>query len=175
MLSLATRLRISSRWDAETATTAAVLRDLARRALTLAAEATRHENDIRAIVRRWRPDLLTQLGVGPIVAATVLCAWSHSGRIRSEAAFAMLAGAAPIPASSGQTTTRHRLNRYGDRQLNRALHTIVLSRLRHDPATQAYAQRRTAEGKTAREIKRCLKRYLARDLYRLLENPPHPA
>lgn len=172
MLRLAARLRISPSWDAETATTAAVLRDLARRALTLSGEAARHEKDILALAGSWRPDLLTQLGVGPIVAATVLCAWSHPGRIRSEAAFAMLAGAAPIPANSGQTTTRHRLNRYGDRQLNRALHTVVLCRLRYDPATQAYAKRRTAEGKTPREIKRCLKRYLARDLYRLLENPP---
>ena len=171
MVRLAARLRISPRWDTETATTARVLRDLARRALALHGEAARHEKDILAGVRSWRPDLLTQRGVGPIVAATVLCAWSHPGRIRSEAAFAMLAGAAPIPANSGQTTTRHRLNRYGDRQLNRALHTTVLSRLRHDPATQAYAKRRTAEGKTSREIKRCLKRYLARDLYRLLENP----
>jgi transposase len=147
------------------------LRDLARRALALNDEATRHEKALLANVRSWRPDLLTQLGVGPIVAATILCAWSHPGRIRSEAAFAMLAGAAPIPANSGQTTTRYRLNRYGDRQLNRALHTVVFSRLRYHPATQAYAKRRTAEGKTSRETKRCLKRYLARDLYRLLENP----
>jgi hypothetical protein len=86
----------------------------------------------------------------------------------------MLAGAAPIPATSGQATTRHRLNRYGDRQLNRAPHTAVLSRLRYHPATQAYATRRTTEGKTPREIKRCLKRYLARDLYRLLETQPNP-
>lgn len=171
MVRLAARLRISPRWDAETATTARVLRDLAQRARALSSEAARHEKDILAIVRSWRPGLLTQLGVGPIVAATVLCAWSHPGRIRSEAAFAMLAGAAPIPANSGQTTTRYRLNRYGDRQLNRALHTVVLSRLRYDPTTQAYAKRRTSEGKTSREIKRCLKRYLARDLYRLLENP----
>ena len=174
MIRRAARLRISPRWDAETATTATVLRDLAQRALALGAEAARHEKDILAHVRSWRPDLLTQLGVGPIVAATVLCAWSHPGRIRSEAAFAMLAGAAPIPANSGQTTTRYRLNRYGDRQLNRALHTAVLARLRYDPATQAYAKRRTTEGKTPREIKRCLKRYLARDLYRLLENPSQP-
>jgi transposase len=83
----------------------------------------------------------------------------------------MLAGAAPIPASSGQTV-RHRLNRSGDRQLNRALHTIVLTRLRRDPATQAYAKRRRAQGKTDREIKRCLKRYVARQLYRLLEAQP---
>jgi transposase len=171
MVRLAARLRISPGWDTETATTAVVLRDLARRALALSSEAARHQKDILAIVRSWRPDLLAQFGVGPIIAAVVLCAWSHPGRIRSEAAFAMLAGAAPIPASSGQTTNRHRLNRYGDRQLNQALYTIVLSRLRYDPATQAYAKRRTAEGKTPREIKRCLKRYLARDLYRLLENP----
>ena len=172
MVRLAARLRVSSHWDTETATTARVLRDLARRALALSSEAASHEKDILALVRCWRPDLLAQPGVGPIVAATVLCAWSHPGRIRSEAAFAMLAGTAPIPANSGQTTTRYRLNRHGDRQLNRALHTAVLSRLRHHPATQAYAQRRTTEGKTPREIQRCLKRYRARDLYRLLENPP---
>ena len=123
-------------------------------------------------MRSWRPDLLEQLGVGPIVAATVLCAWSHPGRIHSEAAFAMLAGVAPIPANSGQITTRHRLNRYGDRQLNRALHTIVLSRIRYHQATRDYVTRRTSEGKTTREIKRCLKRYIARDLYRLLEHHP---
>ena len=106
------------------------------------------------------------------MAATVLCAWSHAGRIHSEAAFAMLAGVAPIPANSGQITTRYRLNRYGDRQLNRALHTIVLSRIRYDRATRDYVARRTTEGKTTREIKRCLKRYIARDLYRQLESAP---
>ena len=173
MLRLAARLRISPRWDTETATTAAVLRGLARRALDLAAEAARHQNDIRAIVAAWRPDLLTQQGVGPITGATLLCAWSHPGRLRSEAAFAMLGGVAPIPADSGSgnTPVRFRLNRFGDRQLNCALHTIMLSRLRWDPATQDYAKRRTAQGKTPREIKRCLKRYIARDLYRLLEHP----
>ena len=106
--------------------------------------------------------------------ATVLCAWSHPGRVRSEAAFAMLAGVAPIPANSGQVTTRYRLNRYGDRQLNRALHTIVLNRQRHQEPTKAYTAKRTAEGKNPREIRRCLKRYIIRDLYRLLENPPLP-
>ena len=83
--------------------------------------------------------------------------WSYAGRLRSEAAFAALAGANPIPASSGQVT-RHRLNRSGDRQLNRALHTIVLARLRDDPSTRAYAARRTAEGKSRRDVRRCLKR-----------------
>jgi transposase len=95
------------------------------------------------------------------------------GRCRNEAALANLAGVAPIPASSGQTT-RYRLNRCGDRQLNRALHVIALTRPRHDPATRAFAERRRGEGKTDREIKRCLKRYIARQLYRQLEagQPP---
>ncbi len=135
------------------------------------AEAACHERAILAVVRSWRPDLLDQRGVGPIVAAVVLCAWSHAGRCRSDAAFANLAGAAPIPASSGQTT-RYRLNRCGDGQLNRALHVVALNRLRYDPDTRAYAERRRAEGKTDREIKRCLKRYIARQLFRILENPP---
>jgi transposase len=78
--------------------------------------------------------LLAEPGVGVISAAQILCAWSHPGRLRSEAAFAALAGVAPIPASSGQVC-RHRLNRAGDRQLNRALHTVVISRLRRDPET----------------------------------------
>jgi transposase len=125
--------------------------------------------------QRPGPDLAARpahpTGVGPIVAATVLCAWSHAGRCRTDAAFAMLGGAAPIPASSGQTV-RVRLNRSGDRQLNQALHLVVLTRLRYDPATRAYAQRRRAEGKTNREIRRCLVRYVARQLYRLLEANP---
>jgi hypothetical protein len=82
----------------------------------------------------------------------------------------MLAGVAPIPANSGQVTTRYRLNRYGDRQLNTALHTVVQIRIQYLPATRDYVARRTAEGKTSREIKRCLARYVARDLYRLLES-----
>jgi transposase len=175
MVRSASRLRLQRTWDLETRTTAAVLRDLARRALDLQDEADRYQNQILAIVRSWRPDLLARSGVGPIVAATVLCAWSHPGRVRSEAAFAMLGGAAPIPANSGQVTTRYRLNPYGDRQLNRALHTVVLSRVRWDEQTQAYVKRRAAEGKTPREIKRCLKRYVARELFRLLENAPSHA
>lgn len=171
MLRAAAKLRIRTSWDQETTTTVTVLRALARRALQLADEAAGHEEEILRIVRAWRPDLLTQRGVGPIVAATILCAWSHPGRVHSEAAFAMLAGAAPIPATSGQTVNRHRLNRYGDRQLNRALHVVVLSRLRYDDRTRAYADRRISEGKTRREVIRCLKRYVARDLYRLLEHP----
>lgn len=167
----ATALRTRPEWDTETAATVTALRTLARRARTLTAEADDLERQIRRLVKTQRADLLDQLGIGPIVAATVLCAWSHPGRVRTEAAFAMLAGVAPIPANSGQVTTRYRLNRHGDRQLNRALHTILLTRKKHDPATRAYIQRRTTEGKTPKEINRCLKRYLARDLYRQLENP----
>ena len=164
-------IRIQTSWDVETATTAATLRSLARRIRELTAEAADHRQAILGLVRAWRPDLLTRTGVGPIVAATVLCAWSHPGRCRSDAAFAMLGGAAPIPASSGQTV-RVRLNRSGDRQLNQALYTVALTRLRTDPATRAYAQRRRAQGKTNREIKRCLVRYVARQLYWQLETQP---
>ncbi len=102
------------------------------------------------------------------MAAQLIASWSHPGRLRSEACFARLAGAAPVPASSGQTQ-RHRLSRGGDRQLNRALHTIVLHRRQHDPTTRDYITRRVAEGKTRRDATRLLKRYLARHLYRVLE------
>jgi transposase len=171
MIATAARLRPgASSGDLEVTTALTVLHDLARRIRFLEAEALDHEKAIRTIVRSWRPDLLDLTGVGPIVAATVLTAWSHPGRCRNDAAFAMLAGAAPIPASSGKTV-RYRLNRSGDRQLNRALHTVVLTRLQRDDRTRAYADRRRAEGKTDREIKRCLTRYIARELYRRLESP----
>lgn len=164
----------ASKADIESLTALTVLHDLARRIRFLEAEASGHEKAIRAIVRSWRPDLLELVGVGPIVAATVLTAWSHPGRCRNDAAFAMLAGVAPIPASSGKTV-RYRLNRSGDRQLNRVLHTVTLTRLQRDDRTRAYADRRRAEGRTDREIKRCLKRYIARELYRRLESTPSAA
>jgi len=119
-------------------------------------------------VTELAPDLLKLPGVGPFSAAILLSTYSHHGRIRSEAAFAHLAGAAPIPASSGNTT-RHRLSRGGDRQLNRALHTIARSRLRYDATTRAYAERRTAQGRTPKEIKRCLTRYIARQIFRQMD------
>ncbi len=111
--------------------------------------------------------LLDHPGIGPVTAAVALAAWSHPGRVRSEAAFASLAGVNPIPASSGNTV-RHRINRGGDRRLNRALHMAVVTRMRMDPDTRAYVEKRTAEGRTPREIRRCLKRYLARQIYRHL-------
>jgi transposase len=152
-------------------TTVRALRSTARRIQFLQAEASQLQERIAQLVTAAKPQLLALPGVGPISAAQILLSWSHPGRLRSEAAFAALAGVAPIPASSGQVT-RHRLNRAGDRQLNRALHTIVLVRLREDATTQAYAKRRTAEGKSPREIKRCLKRAVARQLFRLLERNP---
>ena len=145
-----------------------VLRTLARRVEAATIEAAELEREIHAHVRALKPQLLEEPGVGPIVAAQLLVAWSHPGRVRSEAAFARLAGVAPVPASSGKTQ-RHRLSRGGDRQLNRALHTVVLHRRQHDPATKDYIAKRIAEGKSRRDATRLLKRYLARHLYRLLQ------
>jgi len=143
---------------------------LGQRITALTATAADLETQIAAIVEDMAPGLVAaEPGLGPLSAAQILLSWSHPGRIRTEAAFAMLSGTAPIPVSSGRTD-RHRLNRLGDRQLNRALHVVIITRLRCHPATRAYAQRRRAEGKTDREIRRCLKRYLARHLYRTLNN-----
>src|SRR5215218_949020 len=144
------------------------LRSTARRIQLLAVEAAELRAELERLVAAVAPWLLELPGVGPISAAQVLVSWSHAGRLRSDAAFAALAGANPIPASSGQVI-RHRLNRGGDRQLNRALHTIVLARLRDDPQTRAYAARRRGEGKSVRDIRRCLKRVVARQLFKLLE------
>lgn len=170
-------LRARPTRDLEYRTTIRVLKCTAQRVSALRAEARELEVEIQQLLTTMAPQLLNLLGVGSISAAQVLISWSHPGRFRSEAAFAMFSGAAPIPASSG-LTNRHRLNRSGDRQLNRALHTIVLTRSRIDPATQAYILRRTTEGKTLREIKRALKRSTARQLFRLLQahsQRPHPA
>ena len=130
--------------------------------------------EIDMLVGTLAPQLLDQPGVGTLLAAQVLLSWSHRRRLPNEAAFARLAGVAPIPASCGQTI-RYRLDRGGDRKLNRALHQILITRRRMHPPTNAYIDRRLQEGKSSREALRCLKRYLARNLYRLLENPPMPA
>lgn len=170
------RLRTLPSHSVEHRATVIALRRTAQRILALEAEANDLESELEKLVQNAVPRLLAETGVGPISAAQLYCSWSHRGRVRNDGAFAMLSGSAPIPASSGQTI-RYRLNRGGDRQLNCALHTIVLTRLQHDPATRAYAARRDAEGKTPREIKRCLKRYVARRLFRLLEatGPPPSA
>jgi transposase len=161
------RLRPSAR-EATTRASALALRSSARRIATLSTEARELRREITQLVEATAPALLTEPGVGPISAARILIAWSDRGRFHSEAAFAMLAGTSPIPASSEQTV-RHRLNRGGDRQLNRALHTIALSRRATHRPTRDYIDRRIRDGKTTRQINRCLKRYLARHPYRLLE------
>jgi len=143
---------------------------LAKRVRELDHELSANQTQMTCLIRdRKTAVLLDKTGIGPITAAVVLAAWSHAGRVRSEAAFAALAGVNPIPASSGNTT-RHRLNRGGDRRLNRALHMAVITRMTHDPRTRAYVERRRAEGRTTKEIRRCLKRYLARHLYRTLNS-----
>lgn len=167
----ATMRPVARSWDEHTKAIATLMRDTARRCQQLHTDADTYEKQIKTIVQSWRPDLLDMSGVGPISAATILCSWSHPGRIRNAAAFAMLAGTAPIPANSGQVTTRYRLNRHGDRQLNYAFHTIAVSRIRYDARTKAYVAKRTADGKNPKEIRRCLKNYIARETYRLLEHP----
>ena len=146
---------------------------LARRIRALNAELAANHTALHQAVTAQAPQLLALPGVGAVVAATVLLAWSHPGRVRSEAAFAALAGASPLPASSGNTT-RYRLNRGGDRRLNRALYTVALVRMGHDPRTRDYVTRRTHEGRTKREIMRTLKRYISRQLFRTLQGADLP-
>ncbi|WP_323794344.1 IS110 family transposase [Nocardioides sp.] len=155
-----------------TATARAEAVRLAGRVVQLDDELKSNREQLTAIVADRTPQLLGMPGVGAITAAVVLCVWSHPGRVRSEDAMAQIAGTCPIPASSGNTV-RHRLNRGGDRRLNWALNTIVLTRMRDDAETRDYVTRRTAEGKTRREIRRCLKRYTTRQIYRML-NAAHP-
>lgn len=166
------RLRMTEGLDEETAGTKAALRHVARRIEALEDELAAIDRQLRELVSVTAPQLLAEHGVGAVTAAQVIVSWSHAGRCRHEAAFARLGGVAPVPANSGQTQQRHRLNRGGDRHLNNALHTIVLTRIRDHQPSRDYIARRVSEGKTPREARRCLKRYVARHLYRLLENPP---
>ena len=161
--------RPDQRRDPELRGNGLAMRAIARRVLQLRTEERELTREITTLVQALAPQLLDEVGVGPLLAAQVVLSWSHHGRVHSEAAFARLAGVAPIPASSGQTV-RYRLDRSGDRKLNRALHQILITRRRIHEPTMAYIQKRIGEGKTRREANRCLKRYLARHLYRLLEN-----
>jgi len=126
-----------------------------------------NKKQLAELVDSVAPGLLDRLGVGPVSAAQAIVSFSHVGRCRNDAAFAALAGASPLQASSGRTV-RHRLNRGGDRQLNRALHDIVKTRWRDCARTHAYIAARRAEGRNDPEIRRCLKRYVARELFRAL-------
>jgi transposase len=151
---------------------------LARRIGALDAElATNKARMTELIEISQAAPLLDKTGIGPVSAATFLTAYSHDGRLHSEAAFAAMAGVNPIPASSGNTV-RHRLNRGGDRRINHMLHIVATVRMIYDPETKAYVAKRRAEGKTTKEIRRIIKRYLARQIYRILSatNPtPNPA
>lgn len=163
------RWRTPTTLDAGTATIRAEASREAQEILRRDKELLHNEKGLTQHVRNLAGWLLDERGVGPVVAAQLLVAWSHPGRIRSEAAFARFAGVAPIPASSGNTT-RHRLDRGGDRQLNRALWVTAFNRYHHDPNTAAYVQRKLHDGKNPTEIIRTLKRYIARSLFRKLEH-----
>ena len=158
--------------DQVAACTRVALKRLATRYQQLAAEIACHDADLEMLVTATNPAMLQTHGIATITAAQLLItAGDNPERIHSEAAFAMLCGTAPIPASSGKTT-RYRLNRGGDRQANAALHHIAKVRLRTDPNTRAYADRLTTAGKTKKDIMRCLKRAIARQVFHLLTNPP---
>lgn len=152
-----------------------VLRTLARRIQMLEQEIRSHQQQLTALITDCAPQLLQQHGIGPDTAAALLItAGDNPDRLTSEAAFAALCGVNPIEASSGKTV-RHRLNRGGDRRANSALYTIVLTRLGRDQRTRDYAERRTREGKSKKEIIRCLKRYVARDVFPLIQAALSPA
>jgi transposase len=142
------------------------LRDLARRWKALDEEIKGLNRQIEAMVRATAPELVQLHGVGVEIAGQFLVtAGDNANRIRNEAAFAKLCGVAPQPASSGRTTGRHRLSRGGDRAANSALYIVTIVRMRHHQPTRDYVERRTAEGLSKREIIRCLKRYIAREVF----------
>jgi transposase len=158
-----------------TAATKRALASIAGRVQVLDTEIAELDDDLHALLTPLAPTLLAINGVGLEGASQLLVtAGDNPERITSEAAFAHLCGAAPIPASSGKTAGKHRLNRGGDRAANAALYRIVLCRLRHDPATRAYGARRTSEGKSKKDIIRCLKRYIAREVYAAIQTDLAP-
>lgn len=151
-----------------TQATKAALRAIAGRIQALTAEITQADQRLRPVVATTAPHLYALYGVGSQVAGQLLAtAGDNPDRLRCEAALAHLCGAAPIPASSGRTD-RHRLNRGGDRAANNALYTITLCRMRYDPRTKDYVQRRTKQGLSKKEIIRCLKRYIVREVHTAL-------
>jgi transposase len=161
--------------DAATAGIQAAMASLAGRIQTLTSEITTLDEQLGRLVAQAAPRLLDRFGVGTDSAGALLvAAGDNPTRLRHEAGFAALCGASPVQASSGKTV-RHRLNRGGNRQANAALYRIVVVRLRHDPRTQAYMARRLKQGKTRREVIRCLKRYLAREIYAALLPATIPA
>jgi transposase len=151
-----------------------ISREQTRRIAAITREAEQLKRELRDLVRAQRPELLAETGCGPLCAVILIGQTAGAQRFPSDAHFARTAGVAPIPVSSGRHE-RHRLDRGGNRQLNRALHVIAITRGRIDPETRAYLQRKEAEGKSRMEAMRCLKRHLARHYHRLLLRPPVPA
>jgi transposase len=165
------RFRLSGSPDTVEAATKFALRSVARRYQHLQEEIKELDEQLNRLVEQAAPELVAVDGVGTDTAAALLiAAGDNPQRLKSEAAFAHLCGVAPIPASSGKTI-RHRLNIRGNRDANRALYVVAFGRMSHDERTKAYVARRTAEGKSKKEIIRCLKRYIARELYRILVSP----
>ena len=165
LLTRCARLR-SGPIDSPTASAKHTLRALARRWIALAEEIGTHDRHLDRLTTDTSPTLREGFGVGAGTAAEMLIIFGDNpDRIRSEAAFAKLCGACPIPAASGRTTGRHRLSRGGHRQANAALYRAVIVRMRFHQPTVDYVARRTADGRTKREIIRCLKRFLAREIY----------
>jgi transposase len=151
------------------------IKSLATRCRELDTEAARLERHIDTITATAAPELRAIYGVGPDTAATLLTALGDNpNRISSDAAFAKLCGVSPLEASSGKTI-RHRLNRGGNRDANRALHVILVVRMRRRGPTRDYIARRTAEGKSKNEVMRCLKRYIAREVFHAVQRPPTSA
>lgn len=148
-----------------------VAREQVKRIASLTREAEALKRKLRDLIRAHRPELLAEVGCGPLCAAILIGQTAGAERFKSDAHFARVAGVAPIPVSSGRHD-RHRLDRGGNRQLNRALHVIAITRGWRDPATRAYLARKQAEGKSRIEAIRCLKRHLARHYHQLLRTPP---
>jgi transposase len=168
LVRVAARFRLAGDLSDVSAATRFALRSVARRYETLSAEIAELDAHLGRLVEQAAPELVSLPGIATDNAATLLIvAGDNPQRLRSEASFASLCGVAPIEASSGKVV-RHRLNRGGNREANRALYMICLARMRRDLRTKEYVARRTAEGKSKREIIRCLKRYLAREVYRVL-------
>jgi transposase len=168
----ASAFRVPAIIDGPSGATRMALRSLARRHSALSAEIAVLDHQLRRLVTSVAPQLVARPGIGIDSAGQFLVtAGDNPARLRSDAAFGMLTGTSPVPASSGKTV-RHRLNRAGDRQANCSLHMVVLTRMAHEPRTKAYIARRTAEGRTIPEIMRCLKRFVAREVYRLLLDSP---
>jgi transposase len=172
LVSVAARFRPGTRPRSLVTATKLAMRSVARRHLLLSEEISDLDERLEQLVAEAAPALAALRGVGTDTAAALLiAAGDNPERLRSEAAFAHLCGVAPIQASSGKTV-RHRLNRGGNREANRALYVLVLGRMSWDERTRGYVARRTAEGKSKREIIRCLKRFVAREIYRTLTATP---